>query len=102
MSSLHVGVIAFDWYPFHPRVRCLAEAAVDAGYRVDVICRRQLDKKQKRYEVHNGVHKQMGANLWKTYRGGDQDDPTVLMRNAYIEGKDKERVLGMMVGMLIH
>src|SRR3989442_1630016 len=54
MSTLHVGVIAFDWYPDHPRVRGLAEAAADAGYIVDVICLRQ--PKEKSYEIYNGVH----------------------------------------------
>jgi len=54
MSSLHISKIAFDWYPAHPRVRRLAEAAVDAGYTVDVICLRQPH--EKRYEVYNGVH----------------------------------------------
>lgn len=54
MPSPHVGAIAFDWYPSHPRVRGLAEAAVDAGYTVDVICLRQPH--EKRYEVYNGVN----------------------------------------------
>src|SRR5947209_5617479 len=54
MSSLHVGAISFDWYPFHPRVRRLTEAAADAGYAVDVICLRQ--PQEKHYEVYNGVH----------------------------------------------
>jgi hypothetical protein len=31
MLSARVGTITFDWYPFHARVRGLAEAAVDAG-----------------------------------------------------------------------
>ena len=54
ISSLHVGAITFDWYPFHPRVRRLTEAAADAGYAVDVICLRQPH--EKRYEVCSGVH----------------------------------------------
>jgi len=54
MLSARVGIITFDWYPFHARVRGLAEAAVDAGYSVDVICLRQPH--QKSYEAYNGVH----------------------------------------------
>ena len=54
MSPLHIAAITFDWYPFHLRVRRLAEAAVDAGYEVDVICLRQSH--EKRYEVYNGVY----------------------------------------------
>jgi len=54
MPSLHVGTITFDWYPFDPLVRRLAEAATDGGSSVDVICLRQPD--EKRAEVYNGVH----------------------------------------------
>lgn len=54
MSSLYVSTITFDLYPFHARVRALAEAAVDAGYRVDVICARGPN--EKRFEVYNGVN----------------------------------------------
>ncbi len=54
MSPIRVGMITFDWYPFDPRVRRLAEAAVDAGCEVDIICLQQQD--EKRYEVYNGVH----------------------------------------------
>lgn len=54
MSSVRVCTIAFDWYPFHARVRGLAEAAIDGGYSVDVICLRQPH--EKRYEVYQGVH----------------------------------------------
>ncbi len=54
MSSLRVGNITFDWYPFDPLVRRIAEAAVDGGYSVDVICLRQPG--EKRYEIYNGVH----------------------------------------------
>jgi glycosyltransferase involved in cell wall biosynthesis len=53
MSSLRVGMITFDWYPFDPRVRRLAEAACDAGDVVDVICIRQPG--EKRFEIYNGV-----------------------------------------------
>jgi len=54
MSSRRIGMISYDWYPFDPRVRRLAEAAVDGGYLVDVICLRQQG--EKRYEVSNGIH----------------------------------------------
>lgn len=54
MTALRIATITFDWYPFDPRVRRLAEAAVDAGYAVDVICLRQAH--EKRYEVYNHVH----------------------------------------------
>ncbi len=54
MSLNRVCQITFDWYPFDPLVRRLAEAAVDAGYTVDVICLRR--RCEKRYEVYNGVH----------------------------------------------
>jgi len=47
-------MITFDWYPFDPRVRRLAEAAKDGGFMVDVICLPQQG--EKRYEVYNGVH----------------------------------------------
>jgi glycosyltransferase involved in cell wall biosynthesis len=53
MSVIHVGTITFDWYPFDPRVRRLAEAAADAGDAVDVICIRQPG--EKRFEIYNGV-----------------------------------------------
>lgn len=51
---MRIGTITFDWYPFDPLVRRLAEAAVDAGYTVDVICLRQ--EHEKNYEEYNGVH----------------------------------------------
>ncbi len=54
MSSLRVGTITFDWYPYEVRALRTAEAAVEAGYAVDVICLRQPGTKN--YEVHNGVH----------------------------------------------
>jgi glycosyltransferase involved in cell wall biosynthesis len=53
MSSLRIATITFDWYPFDPRVRRLAEAAVDAGNEMDVLCLRQAHEKP--YEVCNGV-----------------------------------------------
>lgn len=53
MSSLRVGTITFDYYPFDPSVRRLAEAAADAGFAVHVICLRQPH--EKRFEVCNGV-----------------------------------------------
>ncbi len=54
MSSIRVGTITFDWYPFDPLVRRLAEAATDGGCSVDVICLRQPGEKS--YEVYNGVY----------------------------------------------
>src|SRR5258708_6672377 len=54
MSSFRVGTVTFDWYPFDPTVRRLAEAAIDAGNTVDVICLRRPG--EKRYEVYNSVH----------------------------------------------
>ncbi|MGZ6279555.1 MAG: glycosyltransferase, partial [Ktedonobacteraceae bacterium] len=54
MMQSRIAVISFDFYPFHPRVRCLSEAAVDAGYTVDVIC--LLQPNAKRFEVYNGVN----------------------------------------------
>src|SRR4051812_27106718 len=54
MSAIRVGTITFDWYPFDPLIRRLAEAAIDGAYSVDVICLRQAHEKS--YEVCNGVH----------------------------------------------
>src|SRR5436305_31449 len=53
MLSTRVCAITFDWYPFDPRVRRLVEAAVDAGYKVSVICLPQ--QRERFYEVYNGV-----------------------------------------------
>ena len=52
-SSLHVCTITFDWYPFEPRVLRLVQAAVDAGYTMDVICLRK--RNEKYFEVYDGV-----------------------------------------------
>lgn len=54
MSKIRICTITFDWYPFDPLVRRLAEAAVDGGCSVDVICLRQPHEKS--YEVCYGVH----------------------------------------------
>ncbi|MDQ2716578.1 MAG: glycosyltransferase family 4 protein [Chloroflexota bacterium] len=54
MSSIRVGTITFAWYPFDSRLRRLAEAAVDGGYAMDIICLRQAG--EKAYEVCSGVH----------------------------------------------
>ncbi len=54
MSPIRIGVIAFDWYSFEPRVLRLVQAAKDAGHEVDVIALRQPH--EKRYEVCNDVH----------------------------------------------
>ncbi|HEX6778870.1 MAG TPA: glycosyltransferase, partial [Ktedonobacterales bacterium] len=53
MTAVRVATITFDFYPFDPRVRRLAEAAADAGNAVDVICIRQPE--EKRFEVYNTV-----------------------------------------------
>src|SRR5215469_16835760 len=53
-SSIHVGTVTFDWYPFDITTRRLAEAAIDAGHTVDVICLRQTN--EERSETYNGVH----------------------------------------------
>lgn len=44
MSASRVGVITYDWYPFDPRVRRLAMAAANGGYKVDVVCLRQPEE----------------------------------------------------------
>ena len=54
MSSLRVGTITYDCYPFEIRALRTAEAAVAAGYDVDVICVRE--EGEKSYEVLHGVH----------------------------------------------
>lgn len=54
VRPVRVGTITFDWYPFDPLVRRFAEAAVDGGNTMDVICLRQSHEKS--YEVSNGVH----------------------------------------------
>lgn len=54
MSELHVGFIAFDLYPYEVRSLRLTQAAVDAGYAVDVVCVRQPGERS--FEVYNGVH----------------------------------------------
>jgi glycosyltransferase involved in cell wall biosynthesis len=46
-------MITYDWYPFDPLVRRIAEAAVDGGYEIDVICLRQ--ETEARSEVYHGV-----------------------------------------------
>ncbi len=53
MSSLHIGTITYDWYPFDPLVRRLAEAALSAGHSVDVVCLRH--GQEQRFELCNGV-----------------------------------------------
>lgn len=52
--AIRVGAITFDWYPFDPLVRRMAEAAIDGGCSVDVICLRQQN--EKGYEEYGGVH----------------------------------------------
>ena len=50
---LHVLTVTYDYYPFDVTSRRLAEAAVDAGYTVEVICIRQ--EGEAAHEVYNGV-----------------------------------------------
>ena len=52
--TIRVLSITYDYYPFDVRVRRMAEAAVDAGYEVDVLCIRQDGEAQS--EVYNGVN----------------------------------------------
>lgn len=54
MAALRVVAITFDWYPYEVRALRTAEAAVHAGYEVDVI---SLHRPwERRYEVFHGVH----------------------------------------------
>jgi len=53
MLPIRIGTITFDWYPDDARVHRLVEAALDAGYAVDVICLKQPG--EKRYQVAGGV-----------------------------------------------
>lgn len=53
MSALRICTITFDFFPFEPRVLRLVQAAVNAGYRMDVICLHQPG--EKHFEVLNGV-----------------------------------------------
>jgi len=54
MSSLHVGTITFDRFPFEPRSIRQTEAATRAGHHVDVICLGQ--DQEKKFEVYRNVH----------------------------------------------
>ncbi len=53
MSTIRVGTITYDWFPFDPLVQRIANAAMDGGYEMDIICVRQPEEKS--YEVLNGV-----------------------------------------------
>lgn len=53
MTTLRVAAITYDYYPFDIRVRRMAEAAVDAGYEMRVICLR--DTGESAHEVCQGV-----------------------------------------------
>jgi glycosyltransferase involved in cell wall biosynthesis len=48
-----IAQVTFDYYPFDVRVRRLAEAAVDGGYAVDVICLRESGERAR--ETCHGV-----------------------------------------------
>jgi glycosyltransferase involved in cell wall biosynthesis len=53
MSTLRVGAITYDYYPFDIRVRRMAEAAADAGFETHVICLR--NQGEPAHEVIHGV-----------------------------------------------
>jgi glycosyltransferase involved in cell wall biosynthesis len=53
MTRLRVGAITYDYYPFDIRVRRMAEAVVDAGHEMRVICLR--DTNESAHETCNGV-----------------------------------------------
>jgi phosphate:Na+ symporter len=53
MDERRIAAVTFDYYPFDVRVRRLAEAAADGGFRTDVICLRQPGEAAR--EVYNGV-----------------------------------------------
>ncbi|GCE46616.1 glycosyltransferase involved in cell wall biosynthesis [Thermosporothrix hazakensis] len=53
MTPIRVATITFDWYPFDVLVRRVAEAAIDGGAEVDVICLRQPHEQS--FEIINGV-----------------------------------------------
>src|SRR5437867_4880246 len=53
MKTARVCAITYDWYPLDPTVCRLSQAAIDAGYEVDVICLRQSHEKP--FEVCDGV-----------------------------------------------
>jgi glycosyltransferase involved in cell wall biosynthesis len=54
MQSDRVGVITFDWYPYEPRALRLTEAAIAAGYPVDIVCLRR--PQDKPYVVDGNTH----------------------------------------------
>lgn len=49
----YIAMVVFSYYPADPRPRREAEALVDAGYKVDVICLQ--NKEEKREETIQGV-----------------------------------------------
>lgn len=51
---MRVCHVVQSYYPRDPRIRRQAEALVEAGFRVDVVCLRS--PKERRREVVNGVH----------------------------------------------
>jgi glycosyltransferase involved in cell wall biosynthesis len=53
VARTRVASVTYDYYPFDVRVRRLAEAAVDAGHEMDVICIRQ--EGEAAHETYNGV-----------------------------------------------
>lgn len=71
--TVRVLSITYDYYPFDVRVRRMAEAAVDAGYEVDVLCLRQ--EGEARSEVYNGVN----IHRLPLSRGFGQSLPTTVL-----------------------
>jgi glycosyltransferase involved in cell wall biosynthesis len=49
----NVGMIVFSYYPSDPRVRREAEALIDEGYSVSVICLK--NRQERKHETVNGV-----------------------------------------------
>ncbi|HEY7832329.1 MAG TPA: glycosyltransferase family 4 protein [Ktedonobacterales bacterium] len=54
MTAPRIAAVTYDFYPFDIRVRRMAEAAVDGGFEMHVICLRQPG--EAREEVCAGVH----------------------------------------------
>jgi len=52
--SARIAMVSLSYYPSDVRPRREAEALVDEGYFVDMICLR--DKNEPKYEIINGVH----------------------------------------------
>ncbi len=53
MPTIRIAMVSFDWYPADPLVRRMSEAALDAGFEVDVFCLRT--KGERPFEICSGV-----------------------------------------------